>query len=105
MTRSTNRHIGAVLNILEVSAHVLVTPRVIARKAGDIIPLVIGRPEEIHGVNLRTTTQRRTTRIIQARTRYDTSVIIFNEKEKRSFPLVVRPGTYGLAPSGGSSPT
>lgn len=68
MTRSTNWHIGALLNILEVSAHVLVTPRVIARKAGDIIPLIIGRPEEIHGVNLRAATQGRTARIVQART-------------------------------------
>jgi hypothetical protein len=52
MTRSTLWHIGAVLDIHEMSTHMLVTPRGIACEIGDMIPLVIGAPGKVHGIDL-----------------------------------------------------
>lgn len=57
MARSTLRDVGAVLDIHQMSTHMLMTPRGIAREVGDVVPLVIGTPGKIHRVDLCTTAE------------------------------------------------
>lgn len=68
MTRSTLRDVGTVLEIHQVSTHVLMAPGGIARKIGDVVPLIIRTPGKVHGVDLRTPAESRAARIVQAGT-------------------------------------
>lgn len=57
MTRSALRDVGTVLDIHQMSAHVFMAPGGIARKIGDVVPLIIRTPGKIHGVDLRTSAE------------------------------------------------
>ena len=63
MTRCPHRDVRHVLEIDQVSAHVLVTPGWITSQVCDIVPLVVRRPREVHGIDLRATSQSGTTRV------------------------------------------
>lgn len=53
MTRCPTWDVGTVLDVNEVSTHVLVTPRCIAGEVSDIVPFVVRGPGELHCVDLR----------------------------------------------------
>jgi hypothetical protein len=52
MTRRSTWNISAVLKIHQVSAHVFMAPGVIPSKFGNVVPLVVRGPGEVHSVDL-----------------------------------------------------
>ena len=66
MAKRTSWYIRAILKCFEMRTHVLMTPGFVSGKLRDVIPLVIGSPSEVHGVDLRATTQGGTTRVVDA---------------------------------------
>lgn len=65
--RSASRHIRAVLKLRQISSHVLVAPRLIASEFGDVVPFVVGRPGEVHSVDLGAATKGGAPRIENTR--------------------------------------
>jgi hypothetical protein len=58
VARCSLRNISAILKIDQMLAHVLMPPGFIASKLSDVIPLIIGSPSEVHGVDLGAATKR-----------------------------------------------
>lgn len=52
MTRRSSWNISAVLKIYQMSAHVIMAPGVIPSEFGNVVPLVVRGPGEVHGVDL-----------------------------------------------------
>lgn len=57
MARGALGGIGAVLEVHKVSTHMLVAPRLVPSEIGNVVPFVVGGPDEVHGVDLRATSQ------------------------------------------------
>ena len=62
------RNIRAVFKLNEMLSHEFMPPGVISSEVGNVIPLIVGRPRKIHGVDLRATAKCRTSRIEDTQT-------------------------------------
>jgi hypothetical protein len=70
MSRSTFRYVGAVFKVHQVSSHVLMSPRFVSGQICNVIPFIVWRPDKVHGIDLCTSSESGTTRIVQAGTIY-----------------------------------
>ena len=71
MSRCTLGNIRAIFELYQKLSHFLVAPSPISSEAGDVVPLVVGCPGEVHGVDLGATTECSTPRIENAQADFD----------------------------------
>jgi hypothetical protein len=75
VARRSTGSIGTVFKAHKVSTHFIVSPRVIARQPGNVIPFVVGCPREIHGIDLRAPSKGRASRIHKSHPRCVFSIL------------------------------
>jgi hypothetical protein len=77
MARCSLGNISAVLKIDQVLAHMLVPPRFITSKLGDVVPLIIGSPSEVHSVDLGVASKRCSAGIQNTQSEFERIISLF----------------------------